>query len=57
MKKLTDFDKEEIRVGVQNAICENLNIIDVIDNLEDFGLTAEECKWAKENLDWKVIII
>ena len=31
MKKLTDFDKEEIRAEVQNAICENLNIIEVID--------------------------
>jgi hypothetical protein len=57
MKKLTDFDKEVIRVEVQNAICENLDLIEVIDNLEDFGLTAEECKWAKENLDYKVIIL
>lgn len=56
-KEISELKKEVIRVTVQNAVCENLDLVEVIGNLEGFGLTTKECKWAIDNLDWKVIIL
>lgn len=51
---ITNYAKEQIRVEVQNALCELTNIHQIIDDLE---LGPKDAKWAKENLDFKVVIL
>jgi hypothetical protein len=57
MKELTQEHKELIRQEVQDTFGDSIESFGIYEVVDASKLTWVEKKWAKENLDWKVIII
>jgi len=58
MAKLTEQRKEEIRQAVTNTFSWFLQDNELLDAIHDTKhLTEKEKEWARNSLDWKLIIL